>query len=81
MKKSIINARLSDEIRNTGKTQKWIATQLNINQSNISDYITGRSLPALDTFSDLCQLLDLDANYILGITTFEGKKNVKIERK
>ena len=33
-----------------------------------------KSLPALDTFAKLCVLLDLDANYLLGITDYSGKK-------
>ena len=42
-----------------------LAKKIGVNQSMISHYITGRSMPALDTFSRICTVLDLDANDIL----------------
>ena len=42
-----------------------IFKELNIRQSNISQYIKGQKMPALDTLANLCKLLDVDANYIL----------------
>jgi len=34
----------------------------------ITQYCTTKKLPKLDTFAKLCKELDLDSNYILGIT-------------
>ena len=48
-----------------GMTQEQLAQQLHINQSQISCYIHGKKLPALDTLANLCKILDVDANYIL----------------
>ena len=48
-------------------SQVELAKKLNISQPTVSEYITGKSMPALDTFANLCQLLDLDANDILCI--------------
>lgn len=73
----IIKKRLKEEIVSTGKTQTWIAEQLKINQSNISDYVNGKQVPKIDTFAEICKLLDLNANYILGIEDYSGKKNTE----
>ena len=60
-----IQKRLSEEIINSGLTQTEIAKHLGINHSQISCYIHGKKMPALDTLANLCKLLDVDANYIL----------------
>lgn len=71
-----IKERLSEEIKNSRKSQKEIAKQLKIDQSMISMYVTKKNVPKIDTFADLCKLLDLDANYILGISDFAGEKKL-----
>ena len=72
----LIKDRLSAEIRESGKTQTEIARRLNIKQCNISQYVNKKQLPTIDTFAALCELLDLDANYILGISAYEGKATI-----
>ncbi len=62
---SQIQERLAESIKQSGYTQKQIAEQLGIKQSQISCYIHGKKMPALDTLANLCNVLDLDANYIL----------------
>ena len=37
-------------------------------------YLSGRAMPALDTFANLCSILDLDANEVLGIESIVKKK-------
>jgi transcriptional regulator with XRE-family HTH domain len=46
-------------------TQAELAEKIGVTQSMISHYISGRKLPALDTLSRICSVLDLDANEIL----------------
>ena len=62
-----IRARLSNEIKNSGKSQIAIAKELGISQQMISCYVHGQKLPAIDTLSRLCKFLDVDTNYILCI--------------
>ncbi len=62
-----IQNRLAEEIKQSGKTQNEIAIHLGIKQQQISCYLHGKKLPALDTLANLCKFLDVDANYILGI--------------
>ncbi|MDE6398749.1 MAG: helix-turn-helix domain-containing protein [Clostridiales bacterium] len=60
-----IHVRLAEAIRQSGIKQTELANYLHIGQSNISHYIKGDKMPALDTLANLCKLLDIDANYIL----------------
>lgn len=60
-----IKARLVETLKQSGVTQTELAKKLNITQSTIAHYIKGDILPSLDTFANLCRVLDVDANYIL----------------
>lgn len=62
-----IQTKLSNAIKQSGLTQTEIATRLNIKQQQISCYLHGTKMPALDTFANLCAVLDIDANDILCI--------------
>lgn len=71
-----IRHNLQEAIRHSGMTQTEIARKLNIYQSAVQQYLSGRALPALDTLANLCILLDLDANEILCISG--GGKSVTV---
>lgn len=60
-----IQAALAEALNQRTITQEELAKRIGVNQSMISHYITGRSMPALDTLSRICTELDLDANEIL----------------
>ena len=60
-----IQAALAEALNQRTITQEELAKRIGVNQSMISHYITGRSMPALDTLSRICSELDLDANEIL----------------
>ncbi len=65
---NIIKQRLAEEIKNSRLTTVEIAKRVGISPEMITQYCTTKKLPKLDTFSKLCKELDLDANYILGLT-------------
>ena len=60
-----IQKRLAEVIKQSGLSQTAIAKALNIKQPTVGQYLSGRSMPALDTLANLCKLLDVDTNYIL----------------
>ena len=64
----IIKKRLSEEIRTCGLTTVKIAKRVGVSPEMITQYCTTKKLPKLDTFAKLCKELDLDANYILGLS-------------
>ncbi len=63
----MIRERLLESIRTSGLTQTEIAKRLGIKQPTVGQYLSGRSMPALDTFANLCKILDADPAYILCI--------------
>ena len=60
-----IQQALKEALKQQPFTQAELALKIGVSQSMISHYISGRKLPALDTLSRLCTVLDLDANEIL----------------
>ena len=60
-----INKRLHEELTASGKSQTEIAQALEIKQQSVQQYLSGRALPSLDTFANLCEILELDPAYIL----------------
>lgn len=65
-----IRIKLQEAIKHSGLSQTALAKQIGIGQQTISEYLRGKSMPALDTFAKLCIALDLDANEILGINNY-----------
>lgn len=66
-----ISHKIAEAIRQSGISQTELAHRLNIGQSNISHYIKGDKLPALDTLANICAELDIDANDILCIENYK----------
>lgn len=63
----LIKKRLKEEIKNSHMTTVQIAKIIGVSPEMITQYITTKKLPKLDTFAKLCKALDLSANYILGL--------------
>ena len=62
-----IQKRLREEIKNSNLSQKEIANKLGINPSTISKYVRLNKFPGIDTFANLCEILDVSADDILGL--------------
>ena len=62
-----IRKKLVEAIKTSGISQKELAYKLNIKQPTVSQYLSGRAMPGLDTFANICIILSLDANEILNI--------------
>ncbi len=60
-----IQKRLAEEIRRCGLSQTEIAKRIHVKQPTVGQYISGRAMPALDTFANLCAALDLNPAEIL----------------
>lgn len=62
-----IQKRLREAIEYSYLSQKEIAERLGINPSTISKYMRLDKYPSLDTFANLCEILDVSADEILGL--------------
>ena len=60
-----IKKRLAEEIKASKLSQSEIAKRLGVHHSQISCYVHGKKSPALDTFANLCNVLDVDPADIL----------------
>lgn len=60
-----IQVRLAEAIKLSGLKQSEIANRAGIRPQQISCYIHGTKMPALDTLANICKIIDADANYIL----------------
>lgn len=72
-----IRKNLITAIKTSGLAQIEIAQKLGVTHQTVSDYVTGKAMPALDTFANLCAILDVESDYILGLIDIEGRKTYK----
>ena len=55
------------ELKGCPYTQKQLAEKLNVDNSNISKWKKGENIPSLEIFYELCKILDVSADYLLGL--------------
>lgn len=64
----VIKKRIAEVINNCGYSQTALAEMIGVSQQTVSHYSKGDITPSLETLSKLCKILDVDGNYILGLT-------------
>ena len=57
--------RLKVALVEQGKTSKWLAEQLNKNETTVSRWCTNEVQPSLDTLSQIAALLEIDIKELL----------------
>lgn len=65
-----IQEKIIQSIKESGLTQTELAKKLGIKQPTVGQYLSGRAMPALDTFANLCAILDLDPAEVLCLNEF-----------
>ena len=66
-----IQTKIKEAIRQSGLTQIELARRSGIKQQTVSAYVHQSKMPSLDTFANLCAVLDIDANEILCISSYK----------
>ena len=66
--------RIVDAIKDSGYNQKSIAKILNISEGNISNWKKGINLPSIEILYKLCMILNVSADYLLGLEDDFGNK-------
>ncbi len=67
-----IQRKLIQEIKQSGLSQTEIAKKIGVKQPTVGQYVSGRAMPALDTFAKLCAVLDIDPAEILCLSEHEN---------
>ena len=62
-----IQIRLREAIETSSISKKELARRLNVNPSTISRYLHDDKFPSIETFANLCAILDVSADDILGL--------------
>lgn len=60
-----IREKIQEAIKQSGMSQAELAMRIGVCRQAIGQYLYQNKMPALDTFANLCAVLDLDANEIL----------------
>lgn len=69
-----IQTRLATAIKESGITQSEIARRLGVKHPQISCYVHGKKMPALDTLANLCKIIDVSPAYILCFEEEDGSR-------
>ena len=62
--------RFNEVLKTSAKTQTQIARELNITNKSVNDYKMGKSVPSIETLYLLCKILEVSADYLLGLTDY-----------
>ena len=62
--------RFNEALKACGKTQTEIAKELNVSKQCVNDYKTGKTVPSIQTLYLLCKVLDVSADFLLGISDY-----------
>ena len=59
--------RFNECLKFSNLSQEEFARKMNMSQSVISNYCTGKRLPSLDTLMLICKILQVSSDYLLGL--------------
>lgn len=65
-----IRVKIIEAIKQSGITKTELAKRIGVCHQAIGQYLYQNKMPALDTFANLCAVLDLDANEILCVSEY-----------
>lgn len=64
---SVFSERLSEMRKLRGVTQKALATHLGISENAYQNYEYGKREPNYNTLAELCRVLEVSADYLIGV--------------
>lgn len=68
MDKCKLKERFKEIVYYNNANQSELAKKLNVSKQCVSGYKSGKSVPSLDTLYEICIVLDVSADYLLGLT-------------
>ena len=70
----LFSQRIKEAISESQYTQKQIAQKLCISEGNITNWKKGDNFPSIEILYKLCVLLNISADYLLGLEDDNGVK-------
>ena len=70
MKNDIIRARLCEAVKISGLSRGEIAKRADVSGTTVRRYMNGETYPSLKMLVKLCDILDVTADYLLGMTEY-----------
>ena len=74
-------SRLCDELKSSEYSQIEIANILKIDPTNLTNWKKGKNFPSVQLLSDLCKLLDISSDYLLGLSDNSGNVFISPEER
>lgn len=65
----MFHERLKEIRKERGKTQKELATLINVSERLYQSYEYGKVIPSITVLEKLCKTLNISADYLLGLTS------------
>ena len=60
--------RLNEALSENDISQNALAQKISMSQSVVNNYCTGKREPSLDVLISICKILNVSADYLLGLT-------------
>lgn len=64
----IFTERFNEVLRDAELNQKQLADKIGITKQCVSDFKSGKSFPSIHTLKMICSVLEVSADYLLGLT-------------
>ncbi|MDE6029772.1 MAG: helix-turn-helix domain-containing protein [Clostridiales bacterium] len=64
--------RLKEALAENNLSQNALAQKINMSQSVVNNYFTGKREPSLDVLISICKELQVSADYLLGLTDYNN---------
>ncbi|MBE6819456.1 MAG: helix-turn-helix transcriptional regulator [Ruminococcaceae bacterium] len=75
----LIGARIKETRKEAGKTQEWLAEQIDVSVGYISQIERGITKISLDTLSEICAVLNGEMSYLVAGTATKQNNYLKDE--
>lgn len=66
---------ISKIISDNNLNQQTFANSIKVSQSQVSDWIAGKSKPSFDALHEICTTFGISGDYILGLKDIEEQKH------
>ena len=64
--RKVFGERFSEEMKYGKISYAELARRLNVTKASVSMYKHGKALPSLEVFAEICEILEVSADYLLG---------------